>query len=110
MNGTSPFEWVGNIQPMNKHNLWETTNAMEGNKPGQGRWGRGDTQSHHFDVYRPSSRVGSCEAQQLEEKKENGSYQQCCVAGSKNHRRYFKHRGIDQREAGAYVVKLVRPL
>jgi hypothetical protein len=29
---------------------------------------------------------------------------------TKNHRRYFKHEGIDWREAGAYVGKLDRPL
>lgn len=72
-----------------------------------GQW---DAQSHHFDVSRAGCRVGSYEAQQLEEKKENGSYQQCSVAGSKNHRLYFKHKGIDWQEAGAYVGRLDRPL
>lgn len=38
-----------------------------------------------------------------------GSYQQCSVAGSSNHSGYFKHEGIDQREAGACVGKLDKP-
>lgn len=64
---------------------------MEEDKVGQGRQGSGDTPSHHFRV----CRAGSYKAQQLEEKKENGSYQQYSVVGSKNHISYFKHNDID---------------
>lgn len=58
-------------------------------KCGQGRQGHGDTQSHHFDVSRAGCRVGSYKAQQLEEKKENGLYQQCSVAGNKKPQALF---------------------